>query len=246
MLGSDRDLDYYETMLEEGDELRVLGPAKVVEGRVCFKATSGQPFVLSYKSGVLLRQWTARSSKYVFGAVLLPIAVVALIVFSLLSQRRGNEVGIRSSDDIGKQAIAEIKRLGGRVSPVVDGVSVSFTNGQVTDAGMEHLKEVANLRSLQLTRTQVTDTGLKHLKGMTNIRFLVLYGTPVTDTGLEHLEGLTNLQILNLTHTQVTDAGLEHLKGMTLLEKLYLRDTQVTDEGIKKLQQSLPNCTIHR
>jgi len=40
------------------------------------------------------------------------------------------------------------------------------------------------------------------------------------------------------------DAGLEHLEGLTNLKWLRLYKTQVTEEGVKKLQQSLPNCTI--
>ena len=68
---------------------------------------------------------------------------------------------------------------------------------------------------LCLDGTQVTDAGLEHLKGLTRLQSLDLSGTQVTDAGLEHLKGLTQLQWLSLEGTQVTDAGLEHLKGLT-------------------------------
>ena len=40
----------------------------------------------------------------------------------------------------------------------------------------------------------MTDAGLEHLKGLTQLRELNLNDTQVTDAGLEHLKGLTQLQ----------------------------------------------------
>ena len=42
--------------------------------------------------------------------------------------------------------------------------------------------------------TKVTDAGLEHLKGLTDLQTLELLHTKVTDAGLEHLEGLTRLR----------------------------------------------------
>ncbi len=122
-----------------------------------------------------------------------------------------------------EEVIAAIKKLGGRVTVIEN--KIVFVN---------------------LSGTQVTDAGLEHLKGLTNLRRLYLSGTKVTDAGLEHLKGLTNLEHLSLSSTKVTDAGLEHLKGLTKLRALALKGTQVTNVGVKKLQQALPNCKIYR
>ena len=46
----------------------------------------------------------------------------------------------------------------------------------------------------------MTDAGLEHLKGLTNLQSLDLTFTKVTDAGLEHLKGLTKLQSLDLGH----------------------------------------------
>ena len=59
---------------------------------------------------------------------------------------------------------------------------------QVTDAGLEHLKGLANLRVLQLLNTKVTDAGLEHLKGLTSLRDLHLWNTQVTDDGVKELQ----------------------------------------------------------
>jgi hypothetical protein len=114
---------------------------------------------------------------------------------------------------------------------------LSLDGTQVTDAGLEHLKGLTQLQGLLLDHTQVTDAGLKHLKGMTQLQWLSLIGnTQVTDAGLEHLKGLAQLQYLWLDGTQVTDAGLEHLKGLIQLQELWLCHTNVTDAGLEHLQ----------
>ena len=57
------------------------------------------------------------------------------------------------------------------------------------------------------TIRQVTDAGLEHLKGLTNLKQLELFGTQLTDTGLVHLKGLAKLVYLDIRNTQVTDEG---------------------------------------
>ena len=160
------------------------------------------------------------------------------------------------------KAIAEIKKLGGKVKvdetspdkPVV-GVwmrdttstdaglkwlkglrslqSLDLATSKVTDAGLKNVEQLTNLRSLSLASTSVTDAGLSHLKGLTNLQSLVLSRSQVTNTGLGYLKGLTKLDLLDLLGTQVTDAGLEQLKGLIGLRSLELEMTQVTDAGLK-------------
>jgi hypothetical protein len=60
--------------------------------------------------------------------------------------------------------------------------------------------------------TRLADAGLEHLKGLAQLQHLNLQGTHVTDAGLEHLKGLTRLQVLFLGDTRVTDAGVESLR----------------------------------
>jgi hypothetical protein len=63
-----------------------------------------------------------------------------------------------------------------------------------------------------LIGTRVTDAGLEHLKGLTDLKILLLVGTPVTDAGLDHLKGLAKLEFVNLSGTQVTEKGIEELQ----------------------------------
>ena len=138
-------------------------------------------------------------------------------------------------------AVSNIRRAGGQVEWSSElGYTVTFSN--ITDAGLEHLKGLTELRGLSLMRTRVTDAGLEHLKGLTKLQRLSLMRTRVTDTGLEHLKGLTKLQSLSLRGTQITDAGLKHLTALSGLQELILGGgiaisrTQITDAGLEHLK----------
>ena len=54
------------------------------------------------------------------------------------------------------------------VDAFVNVVGVFLQNLAVTDAGLEHLKELTQLQELFLGDTQVTDAGLEHLKGLSH------------------------------------------------------------------------------
>ncbi len=74
---------------------------------------------------------------------------------------------------------------------------VHFIGTPVTNAELEHLKGLTQLRSLDLARAKVTDDGLEHLKGLTRLRQLHLKGTKVTDEGIKKLqEALPNCEIV--------------------------------------------------
>ena len=119
-------------------------------------------------------------------------------------------------------------------------------NTHITDSGMVHLQELTSLSELNLSNTQINDEGLVHLKGLADLRTLDLSRTSITDSGLLHVQGLARLQLLRLTGTQVTDGGLEHLDRLRSLRTLYLSGTQVTDEGEKRFQETLTDCKVFR
>lgn len=105
----------------------------------------------------------------------------------------------------------------------------------VTDAGLRHLEGLHQLLELKLGDTHATDASLEYLGQMPHLFGLDLYKARISDAGLKHLKGLTELAELSLNDTRVTNAGLEHLEGLTRLEDLYLNDTEITDAGLKHL-----------
>ena len=145
------------------------------------------------------------------------------------------------------QAIVALEEAGAFVESNHHGeaVMVNLYGTQITDDGLQDLKELVFLEKLQLRGCRnFTDAGLKHLRGLAKLGFVNLWGTPVTDIGLEHLRELAGLKTLLLGDTSVTDAGLENLEGLTKLETMDLSATRVTEEGVRQLRQMLPNCTI--
>jgi len=144
-----------------------------------------------------------------------------------------------------EKAIAEIKKLGGRVnvdetSPSKPVKSVGLAGSKVTDAGLEHLKDLTKLQSLRLFHTNVTDAGLTNLKGLTQLHSLILKmrydDHEITDAGLANLKGLTKLRSLHLINADVTDAGLANLRGLSQLQSLGLASTKVTCAGLVHLR----------
>ena len=70
-----------------------------------------------------------------------------------------------------------------------------FSQTLVTDAVMVQLKGLAQV-NLDLQRTEITDAGLEHLNGLKQLRFLNLTDTHVTDAGVAKLQqALPNCKI---------------------------------------------------
>ena len=159
-----------------------------------------------------------------------------------VQQRGGQVLYAPASGGIKRTTLTWVGKLFGENLPA--NVTVVAFFGSVTDAELEHLRELTELRLLFLERTRVTDAGLEHLQGLTQLQFLSLNGTQVTDAGLEHVRELTKLVGLDLANTQVSDVGLANLQGLTHLEVLSLGNTQVTDAGADEFKKAVRNVRI--
>ncbi|RLT12509.1 MAG: hypothetical protein DWI21_00780 [Planctomycetota bacterium] len=137
---------------------------------------------------------------------------------------------------------------------------------RLTDAGMEPLRQLKQLRLLVLTGTSITHVGLRHLVANTNLlaldlelcdgiaddaceplgkmkqlRSLVLKKSGferqrISDAGLKRLDQLAHLEVLNLYGNSVTDAGLTHLQPLKKLRELNLSLLAISDAGLEHLQ----------
>ena len=117
----------------------------------------------------------------------------------------------------------------------------------ITDDGLEHIKGLTALRKLNLESTKITDGGLEQLKGMHFLTWLNLCSTEITDAGLLNVGRLSDMKELDLHHEDYGRRPPDgHLHGLTELNDLWLMNTDVTDAGVATLQQSLPNCKVHR
>jgi hypothetical protein len=120
--------------------------------------------------------------------------------------------------------------------------------GQATDATMAQAGRLSRIEELRARGAAISDAGLEHLKNLTNLARLNLSGTPITSAGMVYLavEEMTELKHLDLSNTRVTDRGLMRLKELTGLRVLDARIPGVTDAATNTLKLALPNLTIRR
>ncbi|MCI0685394.1 MAG: hypothetical protein L0Y71_25115 [Gemmataceae bacterium] len=76
----------------------------------------------------------------------------------------------------------------------------------------KELQAFPRLTALQFKSPKITDAGLAHMKSLAQLRSLALENATVTDAGLAHLQALTYLESLNLKGTKVTAAGVQRLQ----------------------------------
>jgi hypothetical protein len=176
---------------------------------------------------------------------LLVVMLVACAGFAWIGVRLRQARKNRDRVTTVETAVTEIEKLGSKVYWFnKERPPQTWLESQFDDPGdAEDPVRVLEVEAISRVR-QLTDAGLEHLKDMKSLEFLSLRNANCTDAGLENLKGLSNLQFLDLVNTDVTDAGLEHLKGLSQLNRLDLWDTKVTKEGVRKLRKALPNCFI--
>ena len=152
--------------------------------------------------------------------------------------------GCRASETIPSEAAERlepsvVKRLG-----LSEDGTVAKPERDVTEADLETLQEIPQLRELHLWYSySITDAGMANLAKLTTLRKLHLincYG--ITDAGLTHLRGLEHLEEIRIYGCEkITDAGLAHLVGLKKLESLCLIGCDlITDAAVVELQKALP------
>jgi Leucine-rich repeat (LRR) protein len=91
--------------------------------------------------------------------------------------------------------------------------TLGIPTAATTDLGLKnYLASLKPPSELYLDQWKITDAGLEHLKELTTLQNLVLRSTRITDAGLIHLNGLPNLKYLDLGGTQATGMGVAELQ----------------------------------
>jgi hypothetical protein len=150
------------------------------------------------------------------------------------------------------------------LSGLVNLRSLNLSGEHITDAGLEHLRGLALLETLNLKVTWppgITDTGLFHLRHLVNLREVYLRGHDVTGHGLlDFMKALPKVKwifdmvrhtgpflgargngvsSLNLSRApNISDRELELIRMLTDLDALKILDlsgTQISDIGLQHL-----------
>jgi hypothetical protein len=117
--------------------------------------------------------------------------------------------------------------------------------GPFTDADTVLLKKLGQRFELSIRDgTQLTDAGLERISDLSELRSLTIENFKLGDAGIRRLTGLGKLHFVRLSGTEITDAGLEPFKGLSQLRELELLETRVTAAGKADLSRALPHCEI--
>ena len=108
----------------------------------------------------------------------------------------------------------------------------------LSDAELDDLD--ANVIRLSLGNTQVTDVGIQQLRDLQKLLWLDLSATAVTDDALADIAQLEQLETLWLANTTISDESIPHLQALSNLTELDLRGTHVTQQGRRRLRATLP------
>lgn len=97
-------------------------------------------------------------------------------------------------------------------------------------AGLDYSKELAgkNLTILNAGNPDVTDATLELLKPMAELKSLDLSDSAITDAGLDVIAVLPKIEVVRLARTKVTDVGVKKLLAVKSLKEIDLRGTTVT------------------
>ena len=107
----------------------------------------------------------------------------------------------------------------------------------VSDAGVEHLEGLHNLKSVHINDSRISDGALRVFGRLENLEELSLQGNHFSDDGLANLVDLQRLRSLwaNQGTTRISDRGLEHLVQLSQLETLAIQGDSITDDGLQTL-----------
>ena len=178
--------------------------------------------------------------------IILPAAVCAVFFAA-----GGVEIWAHDERSRHWQAMADIERLGGRVSIQVSDSGEEYTEVGIFGGGsfygwrggsegIKYLKGLINLKQLRIQDVgEFGDAGMAHLKDIKSLETLFIGRSGLSDEGLKYLKDLGQLESLGLwSNGRITDKALEHIKGLKQLKSLRLEDAQITDMGLGELKKS--------
>ncbi len=108
---------------------------------------------------------------------------------------------------------------------------------EISDSGLKHLANWADMNHLEIYDCKVTDSGISHLSGLRQLQSLAISGSNITNGGIEHLKDLQSLESLIINSKQITDSALKIIGGLQNLEHLNLEDCSITDAGLQYLSK---------
>ncbi|QDV43850.1 Serine/threonine-protein kinase PrkC [Stieleria neptunia] len=108
----------------------------------------------------------------------------------------------------------------------------------ISDAGVEQLAELDQLKVFRVDAHRFTDRSLQVLSKLPQLEYVGSYVPEVTDQGLEHLKSLQRLMYLHLSDaSQITDQGCRYLAECEEVRELSLKDASLTAQCLEPLSR---------
>ena len=147
----------------------------------------------------------------------------------LIKNGKASEIDIREKPISGDKALLVLQNTVGLRK-------LNLDNSPITDAGLQSLGPMPELRDLSLTRTLITNDAIVMIvRQFPSLESLRLDRTAITDQSLSGLKSLTSLRQLSLFRTRTSDVGCAELANITSLKSLSMDQTLITDAALKPL-----------
>ncbi len=91
-------------------------------------------------------------------------------------------------------------------------VTDDLNGTDVSDSDLVHLAKIPRIRYLRLARTNVTDKGMEAVRDLSYLESLDISGTQVSDDGLMLLSEMPSLRVIDVAATGVTSDGIARFK----------------------------------
>ncbi|MCL4796480.1 MAG: hypothetical protein KJZ84_18090 [Bryobacteraceae bacterium] len=153
---------------------------------------------------------------------------------------RVTRLSLGGSRELTDEGLRKLARM-----PQLEHLDVSgYPGGKVTDAGLEVLRCLPNLRTFEMAWGKgISDKGVRNLRYCELLERVNLMGSPTGDGAIEALEGKARVRHLS-TGREVTDAGLRRLGGIPRFREAaeggepvgLLIDGPFTNEGLAGLR----------
>src|SRR5579871_5009725 len=119
--------------------------------------------------------------------------------------------------------------------PKLERLDLSHT--RITDEGLLHLKSAPQIQDLNLYYAeQITDQGMNAIKEWKNLKRLNVCGTRISDGTLAIAGTMTGLESLDISYTEITDNGLDALAPLTRLRELSLGRSKLSSNALEVLR----------
>ena len=97
---------------------------------------------------------------------------------------------------------------------------------------------------IALQGPKITDACVQRLKNLENVRVIQLKSAAISDEAIASLKEIPELQFVELLYNPITDAALPHLASLKSVSRIKLYGTRVTAEAVEQLQQRLAGVEI--